>query len=113
MKSNEVLGYTEIVHVGNYTVGKRAGSKSFTRYRAYGYEWHGDQDASKERAHHEVCGRGDTAGEAIDKMIAMAIVSGRKSEYAHNMQNISGLDADSAEVLRLELHEAIAEAADD
>lgn len=107
MKSNKELGYRQIARVGNYCVGAKG-----IRYRAYGYEWHGEQCAANEHAHHEVCGRGDTADEAIDRMIEMAIVSGAKDEfhagysYSHH---ISGLTRTEAETLRRELKEAVAE----
>ena len=104
MKTNKDLGYETIAQVGTgeYSVGQRG-----EKYRAYGYEWHGEQDASREFGHHHVCGRGDTADEAIDLMIDTAIISGRVSEGG-----CLGLTSDEAETLRAGLHEAVAELAD-
>lgn len=107
MKNNRELGFTTVARVGNYSVGEKAG-----KFRAYGYEWDHCQAASEEQSHHEVCGRGATAEEAIDKMIDAAIVCGRTEERVHNMQRVTGLSADEAEVLRRELKEAVAELAD-
>ena len=108
MKSNRTLGYDRIALVGNYEVGR----KSEEKYRAYGYEWDSNQDASREMAHHEVCGRGATADEAIDKMVEAAIISGRTTEHVHNMAKVTGLTRDEAETLRRELKEAVEELAD-
>jgi len=54
--------------------------KRTEKYRAYGYEWHGEQDASREFLHHEVCGRGDTAEAAVRAMIAAAIRAGKAGD---------------------------------
>jgi len=102
MKSNAALGYADVVCIKDYRVGKK-GSK----YRAYGYEWHFEQDASREFAHHYVVGRGDTAEEAVDKMIEMVVASGGKRE-----NGCDGLDANEAATLRAELLEELAEDAD-
>lgn len=107
MKSNRDLGYEKIASVGNYQVGKKG-----NKFRAYGYEWDSQQDASREMAHHEVCGRGEMADEAIDKMIEAAIISGRTIEHVHNMAQVTGLSRDEAETLRRELKEAVEELAD-
>ena len=107
MKTNHELGFENLASVGNYAVGKKG-----NLYRAYGYEWDYDQCASNEQSHHEVCGRGATAEEAIDRMIDMAIVSGRNEEQVHNMQRVTGLSQDEANTLRRELSEAVAEIAD-
>ncbi|MCK9568776.1 hypothetical protein M0R72_07540 [Candidatus Pacearchaeota archaeon] len=110
MKTNQELGYMQIAHVGSYDVGRKG-----SQYRAHGYEWHSEQAACSEHAHHEVCGRGDTPDEAIDRMIEMAIVSGRKDEfhagyrYSHSLP---GLSRDEAETLRRKLKEAVAEVED-
>src|SRR5580704_243084 len=106
MKTNKELGFALIARVGNYEVGQKT-----NKFRAYGYEWDHDQDASKEMAHHEVCGRGTTAEEAIDKLIEAAILTGPTDDYVH-MQRVKGLDRNEAETLRRELKEAIAELAD-
>jgi hypothetical protein len=103
MKSNAALGFAKLVQVGEYTIGKKGDI-----YRAAGHEWHSEQDASQEFAHHDVCGRGTTADEAIDRMIEMAIISGRKYEGG-----CSGLDSDEAETLRRQLKEEIAELDDE
>lgn len=107
MKSNNDLGFAELTRVGRYSVGEKNG-----KFRAYGSEWDSNQDASKEMAHHHVCGRGDTATEAIDKMCDAAIVAGRVVAHVHNMQTVLGLSADECETLRAELHEALAELED-
>lgn len=108
MKGNRELGFDRIARVGNYEVGQKSG-----KFRANGYEWDSDQDASKEMAHHEVCGRGATAEEAIDRMIEAAIIAGRTEERVHNMQRVTGLTKDEAEKLRRELRESVAEIADE
>lgn len=108
MRSNKDLGYTTIAKVGNYSVGSRGNA-----FRAYGYEWASDQDASREQSHHEVCGRGATAEEAINNMISAAIVSGRTTEHIHNMQTVTGLSEDEAIKLRNDLIEAVAEATEE
>ena len=86
MKSNKTLGYdmvelegSEYVESpagGNYLLGRR----SATDWRAYGYEYHGGQDASCEFTHHHVCGRGPTAEEAIRVCVAAAERAGRAGE---------------------------------
>lgn len=108
MKTNKQLGFERIARVGDYELGKKGNT-----YRAYGYEWDSHQDASREQEHHEVCGRGTTAHEAIDKMIHAAIVAGPIVEYVHNQQTVTGLTKGEAEKLRLELYEAVAEAEDE
>lgn len=109
MKSNTELGFTAIARVGDYCVGKKGNI-----YRAYGYEWKGDQSIVNEGIHHEVCGRGSSAIEAIDKMIEMATIAGRTDESAAGAKDwwvmCPGLGRDRAERLRRELHEAVAEA---
>ncbi|MCK9569301.1 hypothetical protein M0R72_10225 [Candidatus Pacearchaeota archaeon] len=102
MKSNAELGYGDVVKVANYCVGKKG-----NKYRAYGYEWHSEQDASREFAHHVVVGRGGQAKEAIDKMIEMAVVSGGIRE-----NGCDGLCADEAATLRAQLLEELAEIAE-
>jgi len=104
MKSNRELGFEIIACVGNYSVGKK-GSK----YRAYGYEWDHQQDASREQSHHNVCGRGATEEEAINKMIEAAIIAGPVKEHVHNMRLVEGLSRNEAETLRGELYEALDE----
>jgi hypothetical protein len=104
MKSNRELGFENIARVGEYSVGKKG-----SRFRAHGYEWDHQQDASREESHHEVCGRGATAEEAIDNMIKAAIAAGQVEEPVHNMHLVKGLSPNEAEILRMELHEALAE----
>jgi len=99
MKSNAQLNYVEIAAVDNYAVGRRDG-----HYRAYGYEWRGDQDASKEFAHHEVCGRGETPEEAVQVMIRAAIVAGQ----AGRVGGMDGLTESQALHLENQLLEEIA-----
>lgn len=108
MKTNRELGFSRIARVGDYEVGRKG-----KIFRAYGYEWDSDQDASKEQSHHEVCGRGASAEEAIDRMIEAAIIAGPTREYVHNMQTVEGLSRNEAEKLRRELHEALAEIEDE
>lgn len=106
MKTNKQLGFERIARVGDYEVGKKGRT-----YRAYGYQWDAHQDAGKEQEHHEVCGRGTTAREAVKQMIRAAIVAGPTVEYVHNEQTVTGLTRCEAEKLRLELIEAIDEIA--
>lgn len=106
MKDNRDLGFKQIASVGEYEIGRNG-----KKFRAYGYEWVHDHDVSREGAHHEVCGRGETPEEAIDQMIEMAIVSGSTTERVH-MTRVTGLDRAEAEKLRRELKEAVAELAD-
>ena len=107
MKSNRELGYERICRVDDYEVGRKG-----NRFRAYGYEWDSDQDASRERSHHQVCGRGDTPEQAVERMIEAAIAIAPHEECVHNIQRVTGLDRAAAESLRLELLEALAEAAE-
>ena len=59
----------------NLTVGKK-GSK----YRAYGYTFHHEQDASREGVCDMVAARGDTAEEALRKWRVAAIRRGWQSQ---------------------------------
>jgi hypothetical protein len=107
MQSNSQLGFSRIARVGNYEVGQKGST-----FRAYGYEWDYNQDASRERAHHKVCGRGKTAEDAIDAMVKAAEMSGRTTATVHNQRQVMGLTADECRTLAMELHEAIDELAD-
>tara|TARA_B100000749_G_C18272385_1_gene400896 strand:+ start:250 stop:648 length:399 start_codon:yes stop_codon:yes gene_type:complete len=108
MKSNEELGYEEILSVDGYEVGKRGG-----KYRAYGHEWHSEQDASREFAHHEVCGRGTTPTEAIENLIQAAIRAGKVGQHCWQYGTpAEGLNVSQAMRLRDELLEELAELED-
>ena len=99
MQSNKNLNYEEIVDVDGYVVGTKNG-----HYRAYGYEWYGDQDASKEFAHHPVCGRGDTPEDAVHEMVRAAITAGQAGQEG----GADGLTEPQARRLENELMEEIA-----
>ena len=111
MKTNRELGFVRIARVGSYEVGLKGKT-----YRAHGYEWKGDQSSENEGSHHEVCGRGATTAEAIDRMIDAAIIAGRTPAGAHGARDwwvkCDGLTRNEAETLRRELKEAVAEIED-
>ena len=108
MKSNKELGYTETVQIEDYVVGISTTTRpqiARNRWRAYGHEWHGEQDASREFAHHEVCGRGETAEEAVENMIGAAIRAGEAGQEGGQ----DGLTKAQALRLRDQLLEELAE----
>lgn len=102
MKSNTKLGFSEFFSIANYSVGQKG-----NKFRAYGYEWHSEQDASREFAHHEVCGRGDSAEEAITRMIAAAIDAGENNEGG-----CAGLSPSEGRTLERKLLDSLGEMTD-
>ena len=111
MKTNKELGYEEVTAIGNYNVAQNGAR----RYRAYGYEYFHDQSIALEGPHHEVCGRGETAKEAVNKMITAAIRAGEAgTESARGGRDHwvghDGLTRSQALRLQEQLLEAVAEA---
>ena len=104
MKSNAALGYIQIARCGEYEIGRKGEA-----YRACGHEWHWEQDASQEFAHHKVCGRGATAEEAVENLISAAIRSAEAGPQGNGMGTCDGLTRPQALALRDELMESLAE----
>jgi len=104
MKSNEKLGFLQIARYGDYEIGQKD-----KRYRAYGYEWNCQQDASKETAHHHVCGRGNSPLAALDMMIRRLGEISQVKESGYNQQTLHGLTTHEIEQIKMNLEEYLEE----
>jgi len=100
MKTNKELGYEKIIEVGSYQIGRKGSA-----WRGYGYEWHSEQDASREFAHHEVAGRGDTPELAVGALMEAACHAGK----AGDENGCSGLSVEEVRRLHDQLLEELAE----
>jgi len=81
MKTNEALGFTP-VETAPFNHHTRGGDVTFTlaskggAWRAYGYRWHSEQDASREHKISELCARGNSADQAIENFREAASKAG-------------------------------------
>jgi hypothetical protein len=81
MKSNEALGFTP-AETHPFRQHTRAGDITFALasrgevWRAYGYRWHSEQDASREHMTAQMCARGESPGQAVQRFRALCLAAG-------------------------------------
>lgn len=90
-----------VCNVGNYTL-----TRTKKGWRIEGYEWHGEQDASREFAHHHVRVRAETLSECLSRFIDRASAIGSKDEEGHNCRRVAGLSRKEATALAAEIESA-------